>query len=626
MKTNSKVENYFLAKSGKKLIYEPAEKIPVIQVENFPQLGELAALRFIEWLQYNPNGVVSLPTGKTPEHFIYWVSYILKNWQKADVETRLKQVSIDTKKRPDLRNIRFVQIDEFYPIDSAQHNSFYYYIQKYYMKNFGFDNAKSLLIDVKKIGTAENLPLDIIFPEKKVDLSLRTKMASNRLERLQKETIEIVDEYCTQYEKAIRDMGGIGFFLGGIGPDGHIGFNVQGSDHYSSTRLIETNYETQAAASTDLGGIEIASNRLVITIGLNTITYNKNVVAIIIAAGEAKANIIRDSIESPASNRYPATVLQKLKNSRFYLTNGAALRLSERRFVDVKNEVKLSQVSLERAVINLSVQLNKEVKSLSKQDYEADKLTALILKKSGKKIEEINSTVHNTIEERISKGMITPENEVILHTGPHHDDIMLGYLPYITHLVRTPLNKHHFTVLTSGFTAVTNSYMLQLMEQLKHHLESGIFNKKLSSRYFDADSVTGKNADVSLYLDGIANHSITMRTEAVSRRILRNLIEVYEEDSILYLKDRVDEMINYFQTQYPGKKDISYVQKLKGMLREFEEELIWGYYGFTTKDVSHLRLGFYQGNVFTENPETQRDVLPVLNLLRKINPTIITVA
>ena len=626
MKTNSKVENYFLAKSGKKLIYEPAEKIPVIQVENFPQLGELAALRFIEWLQNNPNGVVSLPTGKTPEHFIYWVSYILKNWQKADVETRLKQVNIDTKRRPDLRNIRFVQIDEFYPIDSAQHNSFYYYIQKYYMKNFGFDNAKSLLIDVNKIGTAENLPLDIIFPEKKVDLSLRTKMASNRLERLQKETIEIVDEYCTQYEKAIRDMGGIGFFLGGIGPDGHIGFNVQGSDHYSSTRLIETNYETQAAASTDLGGIEIASNRLVITIGLNTITHNKNAVAIIIAAGEAKANIIRDSIESPASNRYPATVLLKLKNSRFYLTNGAALRLSERRFVDVKNEIKLSQVSLERAVINLSVQLNKEIKSLSKQDYETDKLTALILKKSGKKIEEINSTVHKTIEERISKGMITPENEVILHTGPHHDDIMLGYLPYITHLVRTPLNKHHFTVLTSGFTAVTNSYMLQLMEQLKHHLESGIFNKKLSSRYFDADSVTGKNADVSLYLDGIANHSITMRTEAVSRRILRNLIEVYEEDSILYLKDRVDEMINYFQTQYPGKKDISYVQKLKGMLREFEEELIWGYYGFTTKDVSHLRLGFYQGNVFTENPETQRDVLPVLNLLRKINPTIITVA
>jgi glucosamine-6-phosphate deaminase len=626
MKTNSKVENYYLSKSGKKLIYQPSEKIPVIQVENFPQLGELTALRFIEWLQNNPDGVVSLPTGKTPEHFINRVSYILKNWNKPEVEVKLKAVELDLKKRPEMKSVKFVQIDEFYPIDSAQHNSFYYYIQKYYMKNFGFDAGKSLLIDVNKIGTAVNLSLDKIFPEKIVDLSLRTRMPGNRLERLQKETIEIVDEYCTQYEKKIREMGGIGFFLGGIGPDGHIGFNVQGSDHYSSTRLITTNYETQAAASTDLGGIEIAANRLVITIGLDTITYNKNAVAIIIAAGEAKANIIRDSIESTPSNRYPATVLQKLKHSRFYLTNGAALRLVERRYVEVEKETKLSQSSIERAVINLSVKLNKDLQSLTMQDYENEKLTALILKKSGKKVEEINSSLYNSIVERFNQGMSTPENQVILHTGPHHDDIMLGYLPYINHLVRTPLNSHHFAVLTSGFTAVTNSYMLQLIEQLRTHLESGIFDGKLITHYFDSDSVHGKNTDISLYLDSIADHSRTMRKEAISRRLLRNMIEIYEEDSITYLKDRVDELINYFKTQYPGKKDIPHVQKLKGMLREYEEELIWAYYGFSTKDVSHLRLGFYQGNVFTENPETQRDVLPIVSMLKKIKPTIITVA
>lgn len=75
-----------------------------------------------------------------------------------------------------------------------------------------------------------------------------------------------------EYEEKIRTLGGIGFFLGGIGPDGHIGFNVRGSDHYSTTRLTEVNYETQAASSSDLGGIEVSKNRLVITIGLNTIT------------------------------------------------------------------------------------------------------------------------------------------------------------------------------------------------------------------------------------------------------------------------------------------------------------------------------------------------------------------
>ncbi|HAS57059.1 MAG TPA: glucosamine-6-phosphate isomerase, partial [Algoriphagus sp.] len=75
-------------------------------------------------------------------------------------------------------------------------------------------------------------------------------------------------------EQRIRDLGGIGFFLGGIGPDGHIAFNTRGSHIYSVTRLTETNFETQAVAAGDLGGIEVSANRLVITIGLDTIVYN----------------------------------------------------------------------------------------------------------------------------------------------------------------------------------------------------------------------------------------------------------------------------------------------------------------------------------------------------------------
>ena len=93
-------------------------------------------------------------------------------------------------------------------------------------------------------------------------------------------------------------MGGIWFFLGGIGPDGHIAFNVRGSDHNSTTRILETNFETQAASAVDLGGIEISRNRLAITIGLSTITSNPEVTAIIFAAGEAKAEILKDSLEN----------------------------------------------------------------------------------------------------------------------------------------------------------------------------------------------------------------------------------------------------------------------------------------------------------------------------------------
>ncbi len=622
----SKVEKHYLEKSEKKLQYKPTEFIPIIQVNNFPELGKLTALRFVEWLQDNPDGVVSLPTGKTPEHFIKWVSKILNEWDSAFVKDLLGEVGIDTSKKPDLSKIKFVQIDEFYPIDSAQHNSFYYYIKKYYFKNLGFDKSKALLLNINDIETPENLPLDEIFPENKVDLSLRTRYARNRIERLQKRTLELVDEFCTNYEKQIREMGGIGFFLGGIGPDGHIGFNVKGSDHYSTTRLIETNYETQAAAAADLGGIEIAKNRLVITIGLDTITYNPDATAIIIAAGEAKSNIIRDSIQNPQTNQYPATVLQKLKNGRFYLTNGAALRLIERRYTDMTKEEPLSKATVERGVINLVVEKKKTLTELSKEDYKSDKIAALILEKTKQSPLEIGKEIRKEILERFETGLKHVENQTILHTAPHHDDIMLGYLPYINHLVRTPTNNHHFTYLTSGFTAVTNIFMLELMNNLNVCLKQESFTKRFKDGYFDPSFIEGKNRDVALYLDGIAAHSITMRNEAVSRRLVRNMIEIFEEDNPVYLTDRVDELINYFETQYPGKKDIQYVQKLKGMQREWEVEVLWAYYGFSVEDVSHLRLGFYQGDIFTENPEMTRDVLPILDLLKKVKPSIVTVA
>ncbi len=626
IKNISNVEKYYLSLSGKKLIYAPTEKIPVIQVPNFPELGKLTALRFIEWAQNNKGGVISLPTGKTPEHFIKWVSYFINKWNTKKAQREMGEVGINTSKKPDMKSLYFVQIDEFYPIDSKQHNSFYYYINKYYMKGLNLDPKKAMLINVNEIGTAENLPLSEIFPGQKVDLSLRTRFASNRLERLQKRTIEIVDEFCTNYESKIREMGGIGFFLGGIGPDGHIGFNVKGSDHYSTTRLTETNYETQAASATDLGGIEVARNRLVITIGLNTITYNKDATAIIIAAGEAKANIVRDSIENSPSNEHPATVLQKLKNARFYLTNGASLRLTERRLVDMKAEKPLSQASIERAIINLAKEKQKQVKDLTKRDYESNKFTKLVLKRTRKTPKQLNELVRGEVEKRFNKGLKYLKGETILHTAPHHDDIMLGYLPYIVHLVRTPENKHHFTTLTSGFTAVTNSYMLELLELLKYYLAHGEFKKKFNKGYFKPDFIEGKNRDVNLYLDGIAFHSRTLKNEATSRRMLRNLIELFGKYDYKFLTKKTDELIEYFQAQYPGQKDIPDMQKFKGMLREWEEEILWAYFGFNSDSVSHLRLGFYQGEIFTENPELNRDVLPILKLLRKIKPTIVTVA
>jgi len=87
--TASRVEETALKKSGRQFIYPPGEKIKSIVVENLPMLGKLTALRFLEWVKLNPGGVISLPTGKTPEYFIRWTDYYLDNWKKKEVQREL---------------------------------------------------------------------------------------------------------------------------------------------------------------------------------------------------------------------------------------------------------------------------------------------------------------------------------------------------------------------------------------------------------------------------------------------------------------------------------------------------------------------------------------------------------
>ena len=176
---------------------------------------------------------------------------------------------------------------------------------------------------------------------------------NNERDLLKQKTIKLFDQFCQDYEDEIRKRGGIGFFLGGIGPDGHIAFNVKGSAHHSHTRLTNINYETQAAAATDLGGIELVRKKAVITIGLNTITYNPDTVAIIIAAGQAKSEQVYNAVEREAGITYPATSLQKLKNARFFVTQSATalLTLSEENIKQLYKEKKLPANYSEKLII-----------------------------------------------------------------------------------------------------------------------------------------------------------------------------------------------------------------------------------------------------------------------------------
>jgi len=205
---------------------------------------------------------------------------------------------------------------------------------------------------------------------------------------------------------------------------------------------------------------------------------------------------------------------------------------------------------------------------------------------------------------------------------------MLGYLPHVVRNIRVHSNSHHFATFTSGFTAVTNSYMLGLCRDLKRAMNQNLYELKLhfSRGYFEIDSTRYRNRDVWKYLDGVASRSHEMQEEGTLRRFLRILIGIFEDNDFDNLSDRLDELINYFETQYPGKKDMPHIQRMKGMIREWESACLWGYFGWSSSSIDNLRLGFYQGDLFTEEPTVNRDVLPVIELLKKVDPDVVTVA
>ncbi len=590
---------------------------PYLVVDSFPKLGMITALRFLEWVIENPHGVVSLPTGKTPEYFIKWTQIILANWERDDIKAIRKEYGISRK--PYLNQLRFVQIDEFYPISSSQRNSFFSYISNFYIKGFGLNPDNALLINCNEIPLAGGKNFDEVFQNGIVDLSLRFRHPKNQIETLQQTSIFMIDDWCRRYEKTIREWGGIGFFLGGIGPDGHIAFNTRGSDHESTTRLTQTNFETQAVSAGDLGGISISSNRLVITIGLGTITYNPDLVAIIFAASEAKAQTIKEAIESEPNVLYPATALQKLPNSRFYLTKGASVKLNSylsdyyQGYCDEK---------IERAIINCCSEIEKYGDKLELSDLKSNIYCKTIPDLSLNTVQNVISS----IKRKIMEGTKREENQRFLHTGPHHDDIMLGLMPHINRHLRSESNEAHFAILTSGFTAVTNSYIVEMLEFTKYLLSIGKIEMVKYLNFFDSGYKIKWIKDIHHYLDKVADRNKEQMRRGLSHRLVRIVTDIYKVKNEDELVNKIDKLIDKLNNSYDGEKNPFDIQILKGMIREFEEELVWAHFGVRPDFIHHLQLGFYTGDIFTDQPEIQRDVEPIVNLILKINPTVISLA
>ena len=133
--------------------------------------------------------------------------------------------------------------------------------------------------------------------------------------------VEEVDAFCDAYEASIQEAGGIDVMLLGIGRNGHIGFNEPFSVRNSRTRLCTLDPVTRIDAASDFFGEENVPTQA-ITMGLGSILASRKI--LLIALGESKATIIRETLEDEVTARNPASYLQEHEDVSVLVQNELA--------------------------------------------------------------------------------------------------------------------------------------------------------------------------------------------------------------------------------------------------------------------------------------------------------------
>lgn len=112
---------------------------------------------------------------------------------------------------------------------------------------------------------------------------------------------------CADYERAIREAGGVDVQLLGIGTSGHIGFNEPGSSLASRTRIKALAQQTRQDNARFFDDIDDVPTHAV-TQGIGTILDARHLV--LLAFGAQKAPALAEALEGAITARCPASAVQ----------------------------------------------------------------------------------------------------------------------------------------------------------------------------------------------------------------------------------------------------------------------------------------------------------------------------
>ncbi|CAF1065967.1 unnamed protein product [Rotaria sordida] len=134
----------------------------------------------------------------------------------------------------------------------------------------------------------------------------------NNVHILDGNATDLVHE-CNEFERAIKESGGIELFVGGIGPDGHIAFNEPGSSLVSRTRVKTLAQDTIIANARFFDNDITKVPTSALTVGVGTVMDAREV--LILISGTSKAYALHMAIEEGVNHMWTVSAFQN--HSRF---------------------------------------------------------------------------------------------------------------------------------------------------------------------------------------------------------------------------------------------------------------------------------------------------------------------
>ena len=375
-----------------------------------------------------------------------------------------------------------------------------------------------------------------------------------------------LEAHCLDYERRIRDAGGIDLQILGIGRSGHIGFNEPGSRRESRTRCLYLDAVTRSDATADFFGEENVPSRA-ITMGVATILEAREV--ILLATGEHKADIVRRAVEGEVHADVAATFLQQHPHATVYLDPPAAAELTRIRTPWLVGDVEWTPQREVEAVVWLSRRSGKPILHLATDDYREHHLGSLVSRHGS--AEPLNGQVFNALISKIRGKSRLPRGQRMLVFSPHPDDDVISMGGLLRKLAENG-NRVTVAYMTSGNIAV-----------------------------FDHE--------IRRYLDFMRRTAGVIRLG--DRRTLGSVIHRVEEE---------------LARKEPGEGDPVVVQNLKRVIRESEAVAGIQALGLSGECARFLDLPFYQTGKVRKNPITESDVGIVATLLEEVRPSMVFAA